>query len=285
MPFVSKSQRRACWAKHHEDLAAGRTPSWDCREFEADTPKDLPEKAAVWKVVPPLLGAAVGGVAAGLPSAVLGEHLASNSDTVQAIGDWYHGQPMDDGQSAQFSRDFGHLAGAALGGTVGANLGGFAGGTLVSPKLRQQAKDPTNLPLIAAGIPTEAAENAPVVHGLPAGQYEVARQRGDLYTLAPMKSASEFADRAHNTAMYQRRGLATQALSAAKANEAAAHVEPVAPAEWARRGQVLRDAHTEAAAAQALKPRVVDGNLDLINAMLKEGRLATAYLASQQNCD
>jgi hypothetical protein len=48
MPFVSKSQSRACWARYHQDLKAGRKPAWDCQEFADATPsmKDLPEKAA-----------------------------------------------------------------------------------------------------------------------------------------------------------------------------------------------------------------------------------------------
>ena len=36
MPFVSKSQRRACYAKND--------PNWNCEEWEQKTPKKLPEK-------------------------------------------------------------------------------------------------------------------------------------------------------------------------------------------------------------------------------------------------
>ena len=36
MPFKSKAQRRACYAKND--------PNWDCEEWEESTPDDLPEK-------------------------------------------------------------------------------------------------------------------------------------------------------------------------------------------------------------------------------------------------
>lgn len=36
MPFKSKAQQRACYAKHD--------PKWNCAEWQADTPKKLPER-------------------------------------------------------------------------------------------------------------------------------------------------------------------------------------------------------------------------------------------------
>ncbi len=36
MPFLSKSQRRACYAAHD--------PNWDCGEWESETPSNLPER-------------------------------------------------------------------------------------------------------------------------------------------------------------------------------------------------------------------------------------------------
>lgn len=36
MPFKSKAQRRACYAKD--------TPGWNCGEWEAETPQSLPER-------------------------------------------------------------------------------------------------------------------------------------------------------------------------------------------------------------------------------------------------
>jgi len=44
MPFKSKAQRRACWAQYNRDKKAGRKPKWDCKEWEAATPKELPER-------------------------------------------------------------------------------------------------------------------------------------------------------------------------------------------------------------------------------------------------
>ena len=39
MPFVSQAQRRACWAKYNKDIKEGRTPAWDCKEWEKYTAK------------------------------------------------------------------------------------------------------------------------------------------------------------------------------------------------------------------------------------------------------
>ena len=33
MPFVSESQRRACYAQMRRDLKAGREPRWKCSEY------------------------------------------------------------------------------------------------------------------------------------------------------------------------------------------------------------------------------------------------------------
>ena len=47
MPFVSESQRRACWAKYNKDISADRKPAWDCKAWEKETPKGkLPYKAS-----------------------------------------------------------------------------------------------------------------------------------------------------------------------------------------------------------------------------------------------
>ncbi len=39
MPFKSTSQRRACWAQYNKAKRAGQKPKWDCKEWEAATPK------------------------------------------------------------------------------------------------------------------------------------------------------------------------------------------------------------------------------------------------------
>lgn len=45
MPFLSKSQNRACWAQYNRDIKAGRKPKWDCKEFAKYTDySSLPEK-------------------------------------------------------------------------------------------------------------------------------------------------------------------------------------------------------------------------------------------------
>lgn len=46
MPFKSEAQRKACWAQYNRDKKAGKTPSWDCKEWERDTPKNLPYKVS-----------------------------------------------------------------------------------------------------------------------------------------------------------------------------------------------------------------------------------------------
>ncbi len=43
MPFKSSSQRRYCWYLYHKAIKEGHEPSWDCREWEKITPKNLPE--------------------------------------------------------------------------------------------------------------------------------------------------------------------------------------------------------------------------------------------------
>lgn len=37
MPFVSKQQMRACYARRNSAIKAGRKPTWDCDEFKKDT--------------------------------------------------------------------------------------------------------------------------------------------------------------------------------------------------------------------------------------------------------
>jgi hypothetical protein len=37
MPFKSEAQRRACWAQYNRDLKAGKTPTWNCYEWEGAT--------------------------------------------------------------------------------------------------------------------------------------------------------------------------------------------------------------------------------------------------------
>jgi len=55
MPFVSQAQRRACWAKYNKDIKEGRTPAWDCKEWEKYTAKmngpllELLEEKKSWK--------------------------------------------------------------------------------------------------------------------------------------------------------------------------------------------------------------------------------------------
>lgn len=45
MPFVNADQARACWAKYHADRAAGRTPAWDCREWQEKSVKPKTRRA------------------------------------------------------------------------------------------------------------------------------------------------------------------------------------------------------------------------------------------------
>ena len=40
MPFVSQAQRKACWAQYNQDIKKGRTPKWDCRQWEKETKKE-----------------------------------------------------------------------------------------------------------------------------------------------------------------------------------------------------------------------------------------------------
>lgn len=48
MPFVSKAQRRACYAQYGRDKKAGNTPKWNCKEWDSKTDlKNLPEKIYV----------------------------------------------------------------------------------------------------------------------------------------------------------------------------------------------------------------------------------------------
>ena len=51
MPFTSKAQQRACWAAYGAAKKAGKTPSWDCHEWAAESPSyaDLPETSAAAK--------------------------------------------------------------------------------------------------------------------------------------------------------------------------------------------------------------------------------------------
>jgi hypothetical protein len=44
MSFVSKSQRRACYAKQNAAKKDGTTSSWNCAAWERNTPKNLPER-------------------------------------------------------------------------------------------------------------------------------------------------------------------------------------------------------------------------------------------------
>lgn len=47
MPFVSQAQRRACWTQYHHAKKQGKTPAWDCEEWERATKKKkLPEKVS-----------------------------------------------------------------------------------------------------------------------------------------------------------------------------------------------------------------------------------------------
>lgn len=46
MPFVSKAQSRACWAKYRTAVNQGQVPEWDCHEWAGQTNyKKLPEKS------------------------------------------------------------------------------------------------------------------------------------------------------------------------------------------------------------------------------------------------
>ena len=37
MPFKSESQRRYCWYLYQKATKAGKTPSWDCKEWARET--------------------------------------------------------------------------------------------------------------------------------------------------------------------------------------------------------------------------------------------------------
>ena len=44
MPFLSKAQRRKCYWLYNKAIKEGRSPSWDCKEWEEHTVnKNLPE--------------------------------------------------------------------------------------------------------------------------------------------------------------------------------------------------------------------------------------------------
>lgn len=44
MPFLSRAQRRKCYWLYNKAIKEGKTPSWDCREWEFETVnKNLPE--------------------------------------------------------------------------------------------------------------------------------------------------------------------------------------------------------------------------------------------------
>lgn len=34
MPFQNRRQERACWSTYNRDKKEGKTPEWDCQEFE-----------------------------------------------------------------------------------------------------------------------------------------------------------------------------------------------------------------------------------------------------------
>lgn len=37
MPFVSDNQRKFCWTKYNRDVREGKTPKWNCSEWEHST--------------------------------------------------------------------------------------------------------------------------------------------------------------------------------------------------------------------------------------------------------
>ena len=39
MPFKSDKQRKLCWMLYNKDIKAGKTPKWDCEEWEEETAK------------------------------------------------------------------------------------------------------------------------------------------------------------------------------------------------------------------------------------------------------
>jgi len=41
MPFVSEAQMRKCYLLYNQDIKAGRTPKWNCKEWESETKKSL----------------------------------------------------------------------------------------------------------------------------------------------------------------------------------------------------------------------------------------------------
>ena len=41
MPFLSDNQRKYCWVKYNQDIRNGKKPSWDCNEWEKNTPKNI----------------------------------------------------------------------------------------------------------------------------------------------------------------------------------------------------------------------------------------------------
>lgn len=41
MPFVSEAQRKKCYMLYNQDIKAGRTPQWNCKEWEKETKREL----------------------------------------------------------------------------------------------------------------------------------------------------------------------------------------------------------------------------------------------------
>jgi len=45
MPFVSKAQERACWARYRQRVLSGKKIDWDCNEWARHTDhENLPER-------------------------------------------------------------------------------------------------------------------------------------------------------------------------------------------------------------------------------------------------
>lgn len=37
MPFKSENQRKLCWVMYNRDIKAGKTPKWNCHQWEKET--------------------------------------------------------------------------------------------------------------------------------------------------------------------------------------------------------------------------------------------------------
>ena len=126
MPFKSKAQSRACYAKK----SRGQAGSWDCSEWSKKTNyKKLPEKAAQNGAQPgggqPRSLAAQLAMMAAVPAATgsINAMLAPSGSRLEGFG-----RGAAYGATVPFGAQLGALAGGGLGGLAGGAIGSHDGG-------------------------------------------------------------------------------------------------------------------------------------------------------------